>query len=66
LHKKQIITCEQIRVYVLWWLTVLVTQVCAEIIFVRFFIAVKQWFPTGVSRTPEGPKQDFWGVQNAI
>jgi len=24
---------------------------------------IKQWFPTGGSRTPRGPKQDFWGSE---
>jgi len=42
LRGKQMAACEQIRVvYMLWWLTILVTWVSAEFHVLRFFIALK-------------------------
>ena len=37
--------------YMLWWWTVLMTQICREIDIVQFYIAVKWWFLLVMCRT---------------
>jgi len=52
LRGEQMAACKQVA-YMPWWLTILVTRICAESYGIRFSIALKNWLLTVV-----------WALQN--